>query len=40
MNFSLTLSHGVNFVNLYVRRFTQTVLTATLHLTFFAGELR
>jgi hypothetical protein len=39
MNFSLTLARSVNFDNLYDRRFTQTVLTATLHLTFFAGEL-
>jgi hypothetical protein len=40
MTFSMTLSRSSNFDKLYDRRFTQMVITATLHLTFFAGDLR
>jgi hypothetical protein len=40
MTFSMTLSRSSNYDNLYDRRFTQMVITATLHLTFFAGDLR
>jgi hypothetical protein len=40
MQFSMTLSRATNFDNLFDRHFTQFVLTAALHLTFFAGELR
>jgi hypothetical protein len=40
MTFSMTLSRSSNFDKLYDRRFTQLVVTATLHLTFFAGDLR
>ncbi|MEJ7811230.1 MAG: cell surface protein SprA [Gemmatimonadaceae bacterium] len=40
MGFSMTLSRVVTYDNLYDRRFTQMVLTATLQLSFFAGELR
>jgi hypothetical protein len=40
MTFSLTLARAVTFDDLYDRRFTQSVLTATLHLRFFAGTLR
>ena len=40
MTFSMTLSRSSSFDNLYDRRFTQMVVTATLHLTFFAGDLR
>ncbi|MFN2397597.1 MAG: cell surface protein SprA [Gemmatimonadaceae bacterium] len=38
--FSLTLSRIVNFDNNYNRRFAQTVISAVLHLQFFAGELK
>ena len=40
MTFSMTVSRSSNFDNLYDRRFTQLVITATLHLNFFAGDLR
>ncbi|MBA3560486.1 MAG: hypothetical protein H0W30_18035 [Gemmatimonadaceae bacterium] len=40
MNFSMTLSRVANYDNLYDRRFTQMVLTASLQISFFAGELR
>ena len=40
MTFSMTAARSSNFDNLYDRRFTQMVITATLHLTFFAGDLR
>lgn len=40
MTFSMTASRSSNFDNLYDRRFTQLVITATLHLNFFAGDLR
>ena len=40
LTFSLTGSRSVTFDETYNRRFTQTVLTAVLNLSFFAGELR
>ena len=40
LTFSLTASRSVNFDRNYDRRFTQTVVTAVLNLSFFAGELK
>lgn len=40
MTFSMTAARSSNFDNLFDRRFSQMVITATLHLTFFAGDLR
>jgi len=40
MTFSMTVSRSSNFDNLYDRRFTQLVITATMHLNFFAGDRR
>ena len=40
LTFSLTASRSVNFDRNFDRRFTQTVVTAVLNLSFFAGELK
>ncbi|MDQ6888627.1 MAG: hypothetical protein M3068_15260, partial [Gemmatimonadota bacterium] len=40
MSFSFTLSRVLNYDNNYDRKFTQTVLSAVLHLQFFAGEIK
>lgn len=40
LTFSLTAARSVNFDRFSNRRFTQTIVTAVLNLSFFAGELR